>query len=103
MDDRDSQRIDAELLRLRNRYHAMAKTVSGLGYRIDELERWRNTDEPVIDTLVKERVAEEVRTAYARERSRHEWSRWQKAGAVLAGVATFAGGVTSALSALGWL
>lgn len=59
--------------------------------RVSQLESWQRRDEPRVSELVKQReLAEEVRRAL-NERSRQEWSRTQKALALLAGVGVTVG------------
>lgn len=83
MEGRDDH---AEILRLRNRVHKLAGTVTALGYRVDELEKL----EPAInEVLLAQRVAAGVRQALE-ESSSGRFTLWQKLG-IGAAIATSIG------------
>jgi hypothetical protein len=73
----------AEILRLRNNYHALQKIVMGLTYRVEELERL----EPAInEVLLAQRVAAGLKQALKedsdalKEAASDRFTTWQKTG-----------------------
>lgn len=72
-----------EILRLRRRYHELQKTVMGLSYRVDELEKL----EPVVnEVLLAQRVTAGVKAALS-SNAAAGLNRWTKIG-IAAGVAS---------------
>lgn len=83
MEGRDDH---AEILRLRNRVHALQKDLMGLTYRVEDLEKL----EPAInEVLLAQRVAVGVKRVLD-EDSSTRFTRWQKIG-IAAAIALGAG------------
>lgn len=71
--------------------------------RLDDLEAWRDRDEPRTLKLVQDaQIADEVRQAL-REAGARRWSRLEKIGALALGAVTFAGSIAELLHAIGAL